>query len=61
MSQEGKNFDPLVQDKGRVFKFRSFSSANALLAYLAIADFIFHMVVATNYGYFRDELYYIVS
>jgi hypothetical protein len=32
-----------------------------LLFYLAAADFIGHMVVAGNYGYFRDELYYIVS
>ena len=32
-----------------------------LLAYLALVDFIVHMVFAANYGYFRDELYYIVS
>jgi 4-amino-4-deoxy-L-arabinose transferase-like glycosyltransferase len=28
---------------------------------VAGADFVFHMLVAGNYGYFRDELYYIVS
>ena len=33
----------------------------AVLAYLAAADFAIHMLFATNYGYFRDELYYIVS
>ena len=33
--------------------------ATALLAGLAIADFVAHMLVSTNYGYFRDELYYI--
>jgi 4-amino-4-deoxy-L-arabinose transferase-like glycosyltransferase len=36
-------------------------SPNYLLLYLAVADFIGHMPVAGNYGYFRDELYYIVS
>lgn len=33
----------------------------ALLVYLGVADFIVHIVFAGNYGYFRDELYYIVS
>jgi len=33
----------------------------ALLAYLGLADLLVHMAFATNYGYFRDELYYIVS
>jgi 4-amino-4-deoxy-L-arabinose transferase-like glycosyltransferase len=28
---------------------------------VGIADFVIHMSVAGNYGYFRDELYYIVS
>ena len=36
-------------------------STNALLGYLALTDFVFHMIFAENYGYFRDELYYIVS
>ncbi len=40
---------------------RSLTSTTALLAYLASADFIGHMIFAGNYGYFRDELYYIVS
>jgi hypothetical protein len=42
-------------------KSRSVTSTTALLAYLALADFVVHMVFAGNYGYFRDELYYIVS
>jgi 4-amino-4-deoxy-L-arabinose transferase-like glycosyltransferase len=29
------------------------------VAVLALADFVAHMLVSTNYGYFRDELYYI--
>jgi hypothetical protein len=32
---------------------------SALLLGLALADFVAHMLVSTNYGYFRDELYYI--
>jgi 4-amino-4-deoxy-L-arabinose transferase-like glycosyltransferase len=31
----------------------------ALLLVLTFADFAAHMLVSTNYGYFRDELYYI--
>ncbi len=31
----------------------------ALLLVLALVDFAAHMLVSTNYGYFRDELYYI--
>jgi 4-amino-4-deoxy-L-arabinose transferase-like glycosyltransferase len=31
----------------------------ALLLGLALADFTGHMLVSANYGYFRDELYYI--
>ena len=33
-------------------------SANAVLAYITLAGFVGHMLVAGNYGYFRDELYY---
>jgi 4-amino-4-deoxy-L-arabinose transferase-like glycosyltransferase len=33
----------------------------AVLLYIAAANFAAHMLVAGNYGYFRDELYYIVS
>ena len=39
----------------------SLTSTTALLAYLGLADFVVHMLFAGNYGYFRDELYYIVS
>ena len=40
---------------------KSLTGTTALLAYLGLADFVAHMVFAGNYGYFRDELYYIVS
>jgi 4-amino-4-deoxy-L-arabinose transferase-like glycosyltransferase len=45
----------------RKYKNSSLTSTTALLVYLALADFIVHMFFAGNYGYFRDELYYIVS
>ena len=44
-----------------MFTLRSLSSTTALLVYLAVADFIFQMVFTFNYGFHRDELYYIVS
>jgi 4-amino-4-deoxy-L-arabinose transferase-like glycosyltransferase len=40
---------------------KSITITTALLAYLALVDFAAHMIFAGNYGYFRDELYYIVS
>lgn len=45
----------------QLFTKKSLTSTTAILAYLALADFIGHMVFAVNYGYHRDELYYIVS
>jgi hypothetical protein len=38
---------------------RSRTGGFGLLLSLALADFVAHMLVSTNYGYFRDELYYI--
>lgn len=35
--------------------------STALLLGLALTDFVAHMLVSTNYGYFRDELYYIAA
>jgi Dolichyl-phosphate-mannose-protein mannosyltransferase len=35
--------------------------ATILLAVLAAVSFVAHMLVAGNYGYFRDELYYIAD
>ncbi len=48
-------------NRGFVLGRNIFTSTTALLAYLAVGDFIAHVVFAGNYGYFRDELYYIVS
>lgn len=35
--------------------------ASGLLVTLAGLSFVAHMLVAGNYGYFRDELYYIAD
>jgi 4-amino-4-deoxy-L-arabinose transferase-like glycosyltransferase len=36
-----------------------FSSATAIVLYIAAASFLAHMLTAGRYGYFRDELYYL--
>src|SRR5258708_21526586 len=38
---------------------QTWTGANALLIYLALCKFLLHFVTGTNYGFFRDELYYI--
>jgi 4-amino-4-deoxy-L-arabinose transferase-like glycosyltransferase len=49
------------QNKSPTAKKTQLTSSTAILIYLAIADFVIHIIFADNYGYFRDELYYIVS
>ncbi len=60
-SEAGEKHEASEQNISRSIKLKSLTNTTALLAYLALADFIVHMIFATNYGYFRDELYYIVS
>jgi len=36
-----------------------FTSSTAIVLYIAAASFLAHMLTATRYGYFRDELYYL--
>ena len=38
-----------------------FSGATAILACLAAAKVLLHLLTAGNYGYFRDELYYVAA
>ena len=56
-----EDLESSIQSNRSKFKLSSLWSTTALLAYIALADFTFQMMFATNYGYFRDELYYIVS
>jgi len=37
------------------------TEATAILAYLALIKILLHLLTADNYGYFRDELYYIAA
>src|ERR687894_1073128 len=37
------------------------ASENALLAYLALAKLLVHLLTNGNYGYFRDEFYYMAA
>jgi 4-amino-4-deoxy-L-arabinose transferase-like glycosyltransferase len=62
--QNNANENASIEKKHRIselFTTGSFTSTTALLAYLGLADFVVHMLFAGSYGYFRDELYYIVS
>ena len=45
----------------RLLTRSSLTGTTALLACLGVAGFVIHIAFAGNYGYFRDELYYIVS
>ena len=38
-----------------------FYSDTALLIYIAAGKFLLHMMVSSQYGYFRDELYYLAA
>jgi 4-amino-4-deoxy-L-arabinose transferase-like glycosyltransferase len=44
-----------------LFSREALQSDNAPLLALAAISFVGHMLVAGNYGYFRDELYYLVD
>jgi hypothetical protein len=62
-SKKGR-FERLVETVGvqtsKPWK-QSLTGDVAVLAYIAIANIAFHLAISGNYGYFRDELYYIVN
>ena len=39
----------------------TFFGATAILVYLALLKLLLHLLTAGNYGYFRDELYYVAA
>jgi hypothetical protein len=49
----------LAVARRRILSREALASDNALLAGIALVSFVAHLLVAGNYGYFRDELYYI--
>ncbi len=40
---------------------RTLVGATAVLVFLALARVLLHLLTAGNYGYFRDELYYVAA
>lgn len=50
-----------TERSGGRFSWRSLSGATAILLYLALAKLLLHLLTAGNYGYFRDELYYMAA
>lgn len=42
-----------------IFSRKLLWSDNAILIYLALAKLVIHLLTATNYGYFGDELYFL--
>src|SRR3954447_5254857 len=53
------NGTPRTQLAGPAGSLRVRAGTISVLLGLALADFVAHMLVSDNYGYFRDELYYI--
>src|SRR5260370_30975164 len=43
----------------KLISHQTLLSGTALLIYLALIKFLAHLVTSGNYGFFRDELYYI--
>jgi predicted membrane-bound dolichyl-phosphate-mannose-protein mannosyltransferase len=50
-----------MASNGRALSRWSPASENALLAYLALAKLLVHLLTNGNYGYFRDEFYYVAA
>ncbi|HKV57954.1 MAG TPA: glycosyltransferase family 39 protein, partial [Ktedonobacteraceae bacterium] len=48
-----------VNSRKKLISRQTLLSDTALLVYLALLKFLAHLVVSGNYGFFRDELYYI--
>src|SRR5215211_3029081 len=50
-----------MASSGRALSRWWVTSENALLAYLALAKLLVHLLTNGNYGYFRDEFYYVAA
>jgi len=48
-----------TEAQGKLISRQTLSSDTAFLIYLALIKFLAHLVTSGNYGFFRDELYYI--
>ena len=50
-----------VRDQRPLLSGRTLTGATAILVYLALVKLFLHLLTAGNYGYFRDELYYVAA
>jgi 4-amino-4-deoxy-L-arabinose transferase-like glycosyltransferase len=50
-----------VRDHSSLRNGRALTGATAILVYLALVKVLLHLLTAGNYGYFRDELYYVAA
>jgi hypothetical protein len=50
---------PFSNSRTKLISRQTLASATALLIYLALIKFLIHLATSGNYGFFRDELYYI--
>jgi len=50
-----------IEAEPGAFRARPLFGATALLLYLALVKLLLHLLTAGNYGYFRDELYYMAA
>src|SRR5690349_12456482 len=48
-----------AETRKKLVSRQTLSSDTAFLVYLALIKFLVHLVTSGNYGFFRDELYYI--
>src|SRR5919107_2450341 len=52
--------DPVAEARRTLWR-RGWFGATAILAYLASLKLLLHLLTSGNYGYFRDELYYMAA
>lgn len=50
-----------LRDQLPLLSGRTLTGATAILVYLALVKLFLHLLTAGNYGYFRDELYYVAA
>lgn len=55
MNGQARDQRPLLLSGGTL------TGATAILMYLALVKLFLHLLTAGNYGYFRDELYYVAA
>jgi hypothetical protein len=49
----------IALEQDRIEKHSRFVSGPAIVLYLALGKLVFHLLTASRYGVFRDEMYYV--